>query len=40
MIAGFERRLGRRKLLGGGREEHATRRATAVGRGAKPPSEW
>jgi Cu+-exporting ATPase len=26
-------------ILGGGREEHAARRATTVGRGAKPPSE-
>jgi hypothetical protein len=25
--------------LGGGREERAVRRATTVGRGAKPPSE-
>src|SRR5207237_2450914 len=27
------------RILGGGREEHAARRATTVGRGAKPPSE-
>ena len=26
-------------LLGGGTEERAARRATTVGRGAKPPSE-
>src|SRR5256886_12160454 len=26
-------------MLGGGTEEHAVRRATRVGRGAKPPSE-
>ena len=26
-------------ILGGGTEERATRRATTVGRGAKPPSE-
>src|SRR5438552_7192831 len=28
-----------RAILGGGTEEHAARRATTVGRGAKPPSE-
>jgi imidazole glycerol-phosphate synthase subunit HisF len=28
-----------RAILGGGREEHAARRATTAGRGAKPPSE-
>src|SRR5207244_874185 len=27
------------RILGGGSEEHAARRATTVGRGAKPPSE-
>jgi len=36
----FERRLRRRNPdLGGGREERAARRATTVGRGAKPTSE-
>jgi hypothetical protein len=35
-----ERRLRRRNpVRGGGREEHAARRATTVGRGAQPPSE-
>ncbi len=34
--AGFARAI---LLLGGGREEHAVRHATTVGRGAKPPSE-
>ena len=38
--AAFERRLRRRNPdRGGGREERAARRATSVGRGAKPPSE-
>jgi hypothetical protein len=34
--AGFARAI---LLLGGGTEERAERRATTVGRGAKPPSE-
>jgi hypothetical protein len=34
--AGF---AGAIEVLGGGREECAVRRATTVGRGAKPPSE-
>jgi hypothetical protein len=34
--AGFARAS---QQLGGGTEEHAARRATTVGRGAKPPSE-
>ena len=40
MSAGFERGLARAiRILGGGKEECAVRRATTVGRGAKPPSE-
>ena len=39
-VARFERRLCRRNpVLGGGRKERAVRRATTVGRGAKPPAE-
>src|SRR5437870_1919169 len=34
--AGFARAI---RILGGGTEEHAVRRVTTVGRGAKPPSE-
>jgi hypothetical protein len=34
--AGFARAI---LLLGGGRKEHAVRRATTVGRGTKSPSE-
>jgi hypothetical protein len=34
--AGFARAI---LIWGGGTEEHAVRRATRVGRGAKPPSE-
>jgi hypothetical protein len=40
-VTAFERRLRRRNpQLGGGREERAGRRATTVGRGAQPPSEY